>query len=144
MKRLNKLNKRADINNQKQVAKKELNDGSSMLVGGAALAGGSLGLRPLLRKQGIKSFYAGPRLINGVRGTGVPLFKIDTETFPKWAVPLGAGVGAAGAYSLGKGIAANYRTTDKGHAKAVAKRNAWEKEMNRAFAGTKYGKKKRK
>lgn len=48
-----------------------------------------------------------------------------------------AGLGTA-AYQAGKGLAAKYRTTVKGHAKAVAKRDAWKKEMDAAFKGTRY------
>ena len=51
-------------------------------------------------------------------------------------------VGAAGlATSLGSGAkyaVHKYRTTAKGHAKAVAKRDAWKKEMKSAFKGTSY------
>ena len=53
-----------------------------------------------------------------------------------------AGLGTA-AYQTGRGIAAKYRTTKKGHAKAVAKRDAWKREMDAAFKGTKYAKKHR-
>lgn len=52
------------------------------------------------------------------------------------------GLGTA-AYQAGKGVAAKYRTTKKGHAKAVAKRNAWKREMDTAFAGTRYASKKK-
>lgn len=47
------------------------------------------------------------------------------------------GIGAA-AYQKGRAIAAKYRTTAKGHANAVAKRDAWKKEMRSAFKGTVY------
>ena len=54
----------------------------------------------------------------------------------------GAGVGVAGlgtaAIAKGKAIAAKRRTTDKGHAKAVAERDAWKKEMQSAFKGTQF------
>lgn len=43
-----------------------------------------------------------------------------------------AGLGAA-AYQSGRSIAAKYRTTQKGHAKAVAKRDAFADELNRTF-----------
>lgn len=58
----------------------------------------------------------------------------------------GGAIGALGysAYSKMKSNAAKNRTTAKGHAKAVAKRDEFQREMNRVFAGTKYGKKKRK
>ena len=46
-----------------------------------------------------------------------------------------AGLGALGyaGYAGGRSIAAKYRTTSKGHAKAVAKRNAFKKEMDYVF-----------
>ncbi|MDT3387315.1 MAG: hypothetical protein LIR46_06070 [Bacteroidota bacterium] len=47
------------------------------------------------------------------------------------------GVGAAAGLKIGSKVA-KYRTTPKGHAKAVAKRNAWKKEMDKAFKGTPY------
>ena len=47
------------------------------------------------------------------------------------------GLGTA-AIAKGKAVAAKYRTTAKGHAKAVAKRDAWKREMNKAFKGTQY------
>lgn len=54
----------------------------------------------------------------------------------------GAGIGALGlgtaAVSKIKAHAAKKRTTPEGHAKAVAERNAWQKEMRSAFKGTKY------
>ena len=53
-----------------------------------------------------------------------------------------AGLGAA-AYQKGKSLAAKYRTTNKGHAKAIAKRDSWKKEMRVAFNGTKYAGKSR-
>ncbi len=48
-----------------------------------------------------------------------------------------AGLGTA-AYQKAKAIAAKRRITAKGHAKAVAERNAWKKQMQTAFKGTKY------
>ena len=57
---------------------------------------------------------------------------------------ISSAVGAAGfgtaAYQKGRAIAAKYRTTQKGHAKAVAKRDAFEREMRNAFAGTAFEK----
>lgn len=47
---------------------------------------------------------------------------------------------AAAAYQKGRAIAAKYRTTEKGHAKAVAKRNSWKREMQKAFKNTRYSK----
>ena len=53
-----------------------------------------------------------------------------------------AGLGYGG-YAGTRSLAAYYRTTPKGHAKAVSKRDEFQREMNRAFAGTKYGKSKK-
>lgn len=56
---------------------------------------------------------------------------------------LAAGAGAAGALAgaaiNSKGFSARKYVSDKGHARAIAKRNAWRKEMESAFKGTQYG-----
>lgn len=58
------------------------------------------------------------------------------------AAKVGSGMAGIGLLTAGiagsKALAAKRRTTAKGHAKAVAKRDAWKKEMNKAFAGTQY------
>ena len=54
-----------------------------------------------------------------------------------------AGLGYGG-YAGTRSLIAKYRQTQKGHIAAVAKRNKFQSEMNKAFAGTKYGKKRRK
>ena len=53
---------------------------------------------------------------------------------------IGAGLGGLGygGYAKVKSEIAKNRTTKEGHAKAVAKRDAWKKEMQSAFKGTKY------
>ena len=48
------------------------------------------------------------------------------------------GLGSA-AYQKTRALAAKYRTTPMGHARAVVKRDLWKREMDRAFAGTRYG-----
>jgi len=49
------------------------------------------------------------------------------------------GVGLLGAaVAGGKAMQAKRRASAEGHAKAVAERDAWKKEMNKAFKGTKY------
>lgn len=55
------------------------------------------------------------------------------------------GLGALGytGYNAGKAAVSAYRRSKKGHAKAVAKRNAWRNEMTEVFKGTKYGSKKK-
>lgn len=54
----------------------------------------------------------------------------------------GAGLGALGlgasVIAKAKAHAAKKRMTSKGHAKAIAERDAWRKEMQSAFKGTKY------
>lgn len=47
-----------------------------------------------------------------------------------------AGLGTAG-YQAGRSIAAKYRTTKKGHERAVAKRDTFKREMDQTFAGFK-------
>ena len=53
-----------------------------------------------------------------------------------------AGLGTA-VYQGGKALAAKYRTTGKGHAKAIAKRDSWKREIQNTFKGTKYDASKR-
>ena len=53
-------------------------------------------------------------------------------------VAAGLGSMAISGVSKAKAYAAKKRTTAEGHAKAVAKRDAWQKEMRNAFKGTKY------
>ena len=52
------------------------------------------------------------------------------------------GIGAAGlavgAATGARALIATRRTTTGGHAAAVARRNEFQREMNKAFAGTKY------
>ncbi len=61
-------------------------------------------------------------------------------------VGAGAGLAGLGTYAVtkGKAIAAKKRTTAKGHAKAVAKRDEFKREMENAFKGTPYEIKKEK
>ena len=60
----------------------------------------------------------------------------------RYAGYIGGGVGALGlgaaAITKGKALAAKYRTTAKGHAKAVTKRDAFKNAMAENFKGTKY------
>ena len=55
-------------------------------------------------------------------------------------VALGIGVAGLGtsAYQVSRAIASKYRTTKRGHAKAVAKRDEFKREMNNAFKGTRF------
>ena len=55
-----------------------------------------------------------------------------------------AGIGLLGSTIAGsKAVAAKRRTTAKSHAKAVSKRNEWQKQMKEAFKGTQYDTSKR-
>lgn len=82
--------------------------------------------------------------MNGLKGSsgskGINPFKV--------AHYVSAGAGTAGltaaAYQKARAMAAKRRTTVKGHAKAVAKRNEWERAMRETFRNTKYGTRKRK
>ncbi len=108
LKKLTKLNTKADINRQRKEAAGHF---GNAITGGAA-AGIGAGLAYSATKA--------------ARGSAQYL-------------PIGAAVvGTHAAVETAKGIAAKRRTTAKGHAKAVAKRNAWKKEMRTAFKGTKY------
>lgn len=52
---------------------------------------------------------------------------------------IAGGIGLLGAsIASGKALKAKYRTTAKGHAKAVADRDAWRNQMAETFKGTKY------
>ena len=52
------------------------------------------------------------------------------------------GAAAKSGYHVGKALAAQYRSTKRGHEKTVQKYrpkvDEWQREMNKAFAGTKY------
>lgn len=62
----------------------------------------------------------------------------DKRIYKNIALGVGiAGMGTA-AYQTGRAIASKYRTTKRGHAKAVAKRDKFKKEMNNAFKGTRF------
>lgn len=130
LKKAKKLNTKANIAKSQQEYKGRMSDaGAAGLVGG--LVGGlPLGLRALARSQNSRVFSAG--------NYGLMPFFYDSETAPYYTTPVGAGLLGLGAYQAGKGLAAKYRTTKKGHAKAKAKAERWQKEMKSAFKGTKY------
>lgn len=93
--------------------------------------------------QAMDKFYKG-KMDSAIRG------RLDLGDSIKKARNTQLGAAAVGLTGLtiggiagGKAIAAKYRTTKKGHAKAAAKRNAWQNEMAKVFSGTKYGNKKR-
>lgn len=116
---------------------------------GADLMSSNLNGKPTARKKRIVGEGFGVEKKGSGLGIGPTGQKEPTvTTYKKTAVnstdirPLYAAIGLAGlgtaVYQKGKAIAAKRRTTQKGHAKAVAKRNAWENEMRKSFSGTKY------
>jgi len=153
-KRLRKLQKKADLNIQSAKVKVQ---GRKALRSGLVTAGigglGALGVAKGLKTGSLKPVY-GNRLGDPhvtYEGKGTPMNALKDKKLIGVSVSreadgyglLGSAAGTiAGlgktAYHTGKAIAAKHRTTKKGHAKAVAKANAWKNEMNKAFAGTKY------
>ena len=73
--------------------------------------------------------------------------KSNAALSKQWkAVSTGVALGGAatsGFYGA-KALKARYNASNKGHAKAVAKRNEFEREMKSAFKGTQYGASRRK
>lgn len=130
--KIKKLNTKADVSKSMQEYRGRMADGATSLITGAGLAGGSLGLRALARKDNSRAIAVGH--------VGFIPFAYDTENGPKVAVPVGSALGAFGAYNIGKGLAAKYRTTKRGHDKAVAKAKHFRNEMAEVFKGTKYSK----
>ena len=128
--KLSKLKEKTNIDKQKQEYKDRMSLAGTTAIGGAGLIGGSLGLRAFARKNNSRAVMAG-------RVGFLPVV-YDTETGPKVAVPLGAGLSAYSLYNTGKAISAINKTTPKGHKRAVAKYNDFKQEMNKAFSGTKY------
>lgn len=70
---------------------------------------------------------------NRQAGGAKAAFDVSKAAKAVGGVGLGIATGAALAARRAKKL-----TTEKGHAKAIAKRDAWKAEMNKAFAGTKY------
>lgn len=154
-KRLNKLQNKANIDVQKARISVQ---GKKAVRSGLVTAGlgGITGVDVAsgLKRGNIKPIYKNDRLgkgkfvtyegnvSNGMKqGRKLAGVAVDNKAHAE-RILLGAAATVAGlgktAYHAGKAIASKYRTTKKGHAKAVAKANAWKSEMNKAFAGTKY------
>lgn len=94
---------------------------------GIAKQGSGLGTGPVgTNTNGIQTAIQG----GGKSGPAKPNAFRTIDRIAKGAAI--AGLGAA-AYQSGRSIAAKYRTTQKGHAKAVAKRDEFADELNRAF-----------
>lgn len=150
-KKLKKLSDRADINIQKKKydtwngqAKKAAVSGG---IGGAA--GGALGSLHGIKSAAIKAAkkqfppYSGENELSvALRNTPALRFLADgnVRKIVGGFTAAGALGGAIGSYAGKKLRASVYkkRMSPEGHAKAVAKRNAWDKEMKSAFKGTKY------
>ena len=193
VKKLDKLNKKADVQEQKNAARKHNRRAAAALgvglTGLGAVAGNNLAMRILSRKAAEAGSDVSRMNTNAAQATSnpnpAPVYKPNARKkrvveggkgIYKVGDPLGGGpvgenaydnalnntytraeqeaqrhkviqnavvgAGLAGlgtaAYQKGRAIAAKRRTTKEGHAKAVAKRDAFRKEMDKAFAGTRY------
>ena len=126
--KMKKLNTKANISRSQQEYKGRMADAATLGLSGALIAGGGIGLREIAR--------ADNKRIIGMAG----LIPFDSEKTHYVTTPIGAATGAYGLYNAGKGLAAKYRTTPKGHAKAKQKAKDFQSEMKSAFKGTKYSK----
>lgn len=134
-KKLEKLNKKANKDYQRNEASKHLRKaGRAALDTGIAGGIGAAG-----------AYDVGSRVVNAIQ-SGARKVKI-----PGASVVAGALGGTAAAVGLGrtavhavKGIKHKIRSGEKANARAVAKRDAFKREMDAAFKGTKYGSNKRK
>ena len=138
-KKLKKLEKRADLNYQKNAVEYHRKKGLRSAAGALASEGGGLGALALHYSK--PSYHLTSYSPNHIGYTKVGL----SDTGRKIAggaslglIALGAGLAGKETYHAVKMASAQRRTTAKGHAKAVAKRNAWAKEMDNAFRGQPY------
>lgn len=155
-KKLAKLNKKADIGEQrKQQIKYAKRAGIGFGVSGLGLLGigGSKLAKKVIKNDELNRAILSPDWTGSENSYKEQLAKHNREFQERYgnvntakkisgAIDL-AGIGYAG-YAGTRSLAAAYRQTVNGHSKAVSKRNEFQREMNRAFAGTKYSKKKRK
>ena len=119
--KLNKLNERANI----QVQQKKYDTWRN--AAGKQAAGGAIG-----------------GAVGGILGSNLGLAPYGMQLSPKGMALIGGAYGLAGGLGsyAGTRLRANVykkRISPEGHAKAIAKRNAWQKEMDSAFKGTRYG-----
>lgn len=159
-KKLDKLNQKADVGRQKseqlKYAKRAAIGGGIASIGMAGMGGAYLARRKvnksianLIPEAARKYFDSSPSNVHF--SVHVPESHPDHTQFEKYnkisedvrkANGIAGGVAIAGlgygGYAGMRSLAAKYRQTLKGHAKAVAKRDAWQKEMKSAFKGTKY------
>ena len=123
---------------------------------------GAVGLGGLLGSQAMYNNRVPSGFVNVFTHdgkTGKTVRKLQATYGPSTSANVLGGIGLAGAaaeiglaaksgYHAGKAAAAQYRSTKSGHMKTVRKYapkvRQWETEVDRAFAGTKYGKKRRK
>lgn len=122
-KKLSKLSAKADIGRQKSEQLKYAKAAAGGLAGGLIGASGVVGAGALTNRFTKNSNFN----------------NIDHSERAK-AISAGLALGALGygGYAAARSLAAKRRQTPEGHAKAVAKRDAWQKEMKAAFKGTKY------
>lgn len=141
--KLRKLSDKADLSRQKAAAKEHGKKALRSGLTSAALATLNYGFNNQYKKSVINNMKSG-------KHKSIPLNRTGTLELPTNKDSL-AWLGAAGAtaagsnigltksaYHTGKAIAAKHRSTKRGHAKAVAKRDAFKREMDKAFAGTQY------
>lgn len=138
-KKLKKLTAKADLQNQTNEYKYHTRKMFRNFAGGIGASLGSLGAAKLATTKGFHTVSGSGNHLKytefpGLTGTA----KTAAVGTSVGLAALGAGLVGKEAYHAGKAIAAMYRTTTKGHAKAVAKRDAWKKEMKSAFKGTQY------
>lgn len=120
--------------NQKPSARQKriVGEGKGIYKTGEGLGTGAVGTNP--SSGAFTRANADPVAVQTTKTSGLsPYEKIKRAS----AVVGMAGFGTA-AYQKGRAIAAKRRTTKEGHARAVAKRNEFKREMDRAFAGTRY------
>lgn len=136
--KLAKLRSRADVSRQKKLYDYHKKLAIADALGGATAVGMGYGATALSRNAAMNRLMK-----KAAASAGVPGVHVNIEKFDDYR-PAAIGTGASlGAFAIGRGIAAGVaksRTTKKGHEKAVKKMNDWQKEMNKAFSGTKYAK----
>lgn len=176
-KKLKKLSEKADIEKQKEVAKKH--NRRAAIATGIGLAGlgtltgnklvakrmakDAIAILPTNKKSARKERIVGEGKGIHKEGEGLGIGPVGDRGYDRVPVEGGksssrpngfrtiekmakvvtvAGLGTA-AYQKSRALSAKLRTTKKGHAKAVAKRDEFRREMNKTFAGVKSKKNKR-
>lgn len=117
--KLEKLKDKADINKQTKIYNTRKANALSSALGGAIAVGAGTAFNRMSRASAIKA---------------------GKSSYTAYATPIAGTVAATDA--IVNGIAAKIaknRTTKEGHAKAVNDVKNWQREMDTAFKGTKYG-----